>query len=134
MPPSGVRDVSAEGAASSCAFGDNQRDVVGLFMRAECSSLICNCCQQLRDRQLTMLPGGFQQTLFAKFRSLTIQSFRNTIGVKENGVTWIQFAFFHVAIPFLEQAHHRAGCPKPFQTVVAAQEQGRRARLHNDRG
>jgi hypothetical protein len=34
---------------SSCAFGDYQRDVVGLFMRAESSSLICNCCQQLRQ-------------------------------------------------------------------------------------
>src|SRR6516164_175127 len=73
-----------------------------------------------------MLPGGFQQTLFAKFLSLTIQSFRNTIGVKQDGVAWSQFAFFHHALPFLEQAHHRAGCPKPFQTVVAAQEQCRR--------
>ena len=33
---------------TSCAFGDYQRDVVGLFMRAESSSLICNCYQQLR--------------------------------------------------------------------------------------
>jgi len=120
MPPSGVRDAPAEGAAASCAFGDYQRDVVGLFMRAECSSLICNCCQQLRERQLTMLPGSFQQTLFAKFLFLTIQSFRNTIGVKQDGVAWTQFAFFHLAIPFPEQAHHRAGCPEPFQTVVAA--------------
>ena len=34
---------------TSCAFGDDQRDVVGLFMRAESSSLICNCYQQLRQ-------------------------------------------------------------------------------------
>jgi hypothetical protein len=35
------------GRLTSCAFGDYQRDVVGLFMRAESSSLIRNCCQQL---------------------------------------------------------------------------------------
>jgi hypothetical protein len=35
-------------ALASCAFRDYQRDVVGLFSRAESSSLICNCCQQLR--------------------------------------------------------------------------------------
>ena len=33
---------------TSCAFGDDQRDVVGLFMWAEASSPIRNCCQQLR--------------------------------------------------------------------------------------
>jgi hypothetical protein len=32
---------------TSCAFGDDQRDVVGLFMRAEASSLICNCREPL---------------------------------------------------------------------------------------
>ena len=48
------------GLLTSCAFGDYQGDVVGLFMRAESSSLICNCCQQLRQGLLTMLPGGFQ--------------------------------------------------------------------------
>ena len=67
-----------------------------------------------------MLVGSFQQTLFAKFLSLTIQSFRNTIGVKQHGVAWSQFTLSHRAIPFLEQAHHRAGCSEPFQTVVAA--------------
>jgi len=67
-----------------------------------------------------MLPGDFEQTLYTKFLSLAIQSFRNTIGVKQDGVAWSQFAFFHRAIPFLEQAHHCAGCPQPFQTVVAA--------------
>src|SRR5215469_6656090 len=54
-----------------------------------------------------MLRGGFQQTLFAKFFLLSIQSFRNAIGVKQDGVAWSQFAFFHGAIPFVEQAHHR---------------------------
>ena len=67
-----------------------------------------------------MLPGGFQQTLFAELLSLTIQSFRNTVGVKQDGVAWSHFAFFDRAIPLLEQTHHRAGCPEPFQTVVAA--------------
>ena len=33
-----------------------------------------------------MFPGGFQQTPFAKFLSFTIQSFRNTVGVKQDGV------------------------------------------------
>ena len=56
-----------------------------------------------------MLPGGLQQTIFAKFLSLIIQSFRNTIGVKDNRVAWSQYPFFHRAIPALEQAHHRAG-------------------------
>ena len=37
------------GRLTSGAFGDDQRDVVGLFMRAESSSLICNCYQQLRQ-------------------------------------------------------------------------------------
>src|SRR6266699_226647 len=67
-----------------------------------------------------MLPGGFQQTLFTKFLALTVQSFRNTIGVKQDGVARSQFAFFHRAIPFLEQAHHSAGCLQPFQTVAVA--------------
>jgi hypothetical protein len=40
-----------------------------------------------------MLPGGFQQTLFAKFLSLIIQCFSNTIGVKQDGVAGGQFAF-----------------------------------------
>jgi hypothetical protein len=45
-----------------------------------------------------MLPSGFQQTFFAKFLSLTIQSFRNTIGVKQDSVAW-SLAFFDRAIP-----------------------------------
>ena len=72
-----------------------------------------------------MLPCGLQQTLFAKFLSVTIQGFGNTIGVEQNGVALSQFAFFHGAIPFVEQAHHRAGCCEPFHSVVAAQKQGR---------
>jgi hypothetical protein len=90
-------------------FRDSQHDVVGLFMSAESSSLICSCCRQFRQGLLTMLPGGFQRTLFAKFLSLIIQSFCNTVGVKQDGVAWSQFPFFHGAIPFVEQAHHRAG-------------------------
>src|SRR5215469_3699049 len=73
-----------------------------------------------------MLPCGLQQTLFAKFLSVTIQGFGNTIGVEQDGVAWSQFAFFHGAIPFVEQAHHRAGCAEPFHRVVTAQKQGRR--------
>jgi hypothetical protein len=72
------------------------------------------------------LPGGFQQTLFAKFLSLAILRFSNTIGVKQDGIAWSQLAFFHDALPFLEQAHNRAGCAEPFHSVVAAQKQGRR--------
>lgn len=67
-----------------------------------------------------MSPGGFQQTLFAKLLSLTIHSFRNTIGIKKDGVARSQYAFFHCAIPILKQAHHCAGCVEPFQAVVAA--------------
>src|SRR6516162_1906487 len=114
------------GWLTSRAFGDYQRDVVGLLIWAESSGLVGNCCQQLRRRQLTMLTGGFQQALFAKFLSLTIQRFRNTIAVKQHGRAWSQFAFFHGAIPFVEQAHHGAGCAEPFHSVVAAQKQGRR--------
>ena len=73
-----------------------------------------------------MLPCGLQQTLFAKFLSVTIQGFGNTIGVEQDGVALSQFAFFHGAIPFVEQAHYRAGCSEPFHSVVAAQKQGRR--------
>ena len=46
-----------------------------------------------------MLPGGFQQTLFTKFLALTVQSFRNTIGVKQDGVAWSQLAFFRGVRP-----------------------------------
>ena len=38
-----------KGRLASCAFRNYQRDVVGLFMRAKSSSLICNCYQQLRQ-------------------------------------------------------------------------------------
>ena len=110
---------------TSSAFGDDQGDVVGLFIRAESSGLICNCFHQLRRGQLSMLPRGFEQTFFPKFLSLATQSFRHTVGIKQNGVAWSQFAFFHRTIPFLEQAHHRAGCLQPFQTVVSAYEQAR---------
>src|SRR5215470_6525065 len=71
-----------------------------------------------------MLPGGLQQALFTKLLSLAIQSFRDAIGVKQDVVPGSQFAFFHRAIPFLEQAHDRTGCPQPFPAVVAAYEQG----------
>ena len=37
------------GRLTSGAFGDDQGDVVGLFMMAESSSLVCNCYQQLRQ-------------------------------------------------------------------------------------
>ena len=37
------------GRPTSCAFGDYQSDVVSLFLRAESSSLICNCDQQIRQ-------------------------------------------------------------------------------------
>src|SRR5580704_10816489 len=111
---------------TSCAFGDDQRDVVRLFMRAESPSLVGNCGQQLRWGQLEMLSGGFQQTLFAKLLSLSIQSFRNSVGVKQEGVAGSKCAFFHCAIPLLKQANHRAGSLKPFQSAVASQEQGRR--------
>ena len=67
-----------------------------------------------------MLPGSFQQTLLAKFLSLTIQSFGNTIGVKQDGVPGSQFVFFHGTLPFLEQPYHRAGWLEPFQRVAAA--------------
>src|SRR3974390_118382 len=72
-----------------------------------------------------MLAGGFQQTLFAKFLSLAIQRFRNAIGVKHDSVAGSQLAFFHHAVPFLEQAHDRTSCPQPFKAVVAVQEQSR---------
>jgi len=32
------------GQLTSCAFGDDQRDIVGLFMRTESSNLICSRC------------------------------------------------------------------------------------------
>ncbi len=68
---------------TSCAFGNYQRDVITLFMGAKSSSLICNRYQRLRQRKLRVLPSGFQQALFAKFLSLLIHSFRNTIGIEE---------------------------------------------------
>jgi len=38
-----------QGGLTSCAFGDHQRDIVGLFLRAESSSLLGNGCQQLAE-------------------------------------------------------------------------------------
>jgi len=109
-PPSGAAVTApTEPRLTSRAFGDYQRDVVGLFMRAECSSLSGNCCQQVRQGLLTMFPSGFQQTLFAKFLCLIVQSFGDTIGIKQDGVTGSQLAFFHRASPLLEQTHHCAG-------------------------
>ena len=64
-----------------------------------------------------MLPGSLQQMLFTKFLSLTIQSFRNTIGVKQEGIAWSQFAFFHGAIPFLEREKRDT---KPTRSYVSA--------------
>jgi len=34
-------------------------------------------------------------------------------------------AFFHGAIPYVEQAHHGAGWAEPFHSVTVAQKQGR---------
>src|SRR6516162_70637 len=70
-----------------------------------------------------MPPGGLQQALFAKFLSLAVHRLRDSIGVKQDRVTWSQYAFFHRAIPFLEQAHHRAGGAEPFHLLMAPQEQ-----------
>ena len=78
-----------------------------------------------------MLPGGCQQPLFAN-PLFPIQSFRNTIGVKPDGVASSQFAFLQHTLPFLEQTHDCAGCLKLFQTLVATQEEPATALLIPD--
>lgn len=64
-----------------------------------------------------MLTGGFQQAVFAKFLTLTIQGFRNTVCKKQEGIARSYFAFFRRAIPSLEQANYRAGCPRSRSTL-----------------
>jgi hypothetical protein len=49
------------------AFGNNKRNVVVLFTRAESPYLIHDCRQQFPRRQCTMPPQRFNQALFAKF-------------------------------------------------------------------
>jgi hypothetical protein len=80
-----------------------------------------------------MLPGGFQQTLFTKFLALTVQSFRNTIGVKEDGVARCARARPRDASPKRLCTDHFASS-RVFGKVIPASDRGLCATTYLPRG
>src|SRR5579864_7079426 len=80
-------------------LGDDQRDVVVLFVRAELPNLIQYRGQQSLARQFAMPSQALDQAPLAEFFSGCVRGFGHSIGVERKHVAGEDFTFSHGAIP-----------------------------------
>ena len=103
-------------------FGDDERNVVVLLVRAEPLNLIDNSREQLLRRKSAMAAKGGNQALFAKFFVSGVKRFGDAVGVKGKRIARAKNGLADCAIPVLEDAEDRGRGFEPFERIVGAQE------------
>jgi hypothetical protein len=101
------------------AFGNNQRDIVVLLVRAELAHFIDDRCNRRLCGLVPMAPQGIDQALVSEFLSRIVERFGDAVGVEYEGVSRAEQAFVDQAIPCLEKAQQGARGIEPFQSAIA---------------
>src|SRR5882762_3053384 len=114
---------TSEPALISSMLGNDQRDVVVLFLRAELLNLSNNRVHRALRRKPAIAPQRFNQAPFAEFLLLRVVGFGDAISVKRERVSSAKPALANRAIPFLEDPQHGRRGLEPFQSVIAPEEQ-----------
>ena len=109
-----------DASASSLELRDDRRDVVVLFLKTESPNTIDDCAQQSLARQVTMLLKRFNQALLAKFISLLVTGFGDSIGVKREHVPGKKLMLLYRAFPVSKQSKQCAGGIEPVHLAVAS--------------
>jgi len=106
-----IRYVGEDSGESFPGFepGDDQRDVIMLFVRSKSSNLMQDRAQQFFTRQASMSPQCFDQLSLAKFLSRIVIGFGDSVGIEHEYVAGEDLAFLRGAIPLLEEAEERCG-------------------------
>ena len=104
-------------------FGNDERDVVVLFVGAESLDFVQDRSQRGLGRSFSMLLQGFDEALFAELFVGRIRGFRDAIRVEGEAVPRMELAFSNGAIPLLEDTQHRGRGIKALHSAIAAEEQ-----------
>jgi hypothetical protein len=92
-------------ASGGEAFGDDQGDVIVLFVRAEGADFVDDGGEKRLGIQVTMATKGCREAGFAKFLTGRVEGFGDAVGVENERVAGTDLAFGEIAIPLFEGAH-----------------------------
>src|SRR5229473_2196680 len=106
-------------------FGDDEGDVVALFVGAEALDFANDGSEGGLGRAFAMALEGFDQALFAELFIIRVVGFGYAIGVEGEGIAWANLAFSNLAIPFFENAQNGGSGMETFHSAIAAEEKAR---------
>src|SRR5437879_4427501 len=90
-------------------FGDDERDVVLLFSRAELADLVDDGVEEVVRAKCAVAAQGFGKAFFAELLPGIIERFGDSIRIKGQDVARGDLRFADFAIPSLEHAENRRG-------------------------
>jgi hypothetical protein len=95
------------------ALGDDEGDIVVLFVGAEEPDFVDDGCEQGLRREGAVAAQGSDQAIFSKFFAGIVEGFGDAVGVERKGVTGKELALSDLAVPLLEDAENRGGGFEP---------------------
>src|SRR5262249_16349914 len=110
------------GALIGAALGDNERDVVVLFMRTVAPHFIDYGCHQKMLGQTAVNTEAVQQTFFPELVALQTARLRHSIGIQRQCVSREQSRLSDQAVPSWKASEHSSGGFEPLDAATCTHE------------
>src|SRR5260370_11564131 len=98
-----IKHLQSTGLAGT-VFGEDEGDIVVLFVGAEALDFVDDCCQRGLRTGFTVALQGFDEALFAELLVSGVVGFGDAVGVEGEGVPCMEVAFRNFTIPILENS------------------------------
>lgn len=122
----GRRRVNGKVASGGQAAGDDQGDVIELFVGAEAADFVDNGGEQILGREMVMVAKGIDEARLTKFLPGRAERFGDAVGVQNERIAGRELTFGEGTIPIFESAHDGGGGGQTFERIVGAQEKRRK--------
>ena len=103
-------------------LGDDEGDVVVLFVGTEALDFLNNSSERGLATQFAMTLQGFDKALFAKLFVAGVICFGYAVCVERERIAWAELTFSNLAVPMLKDPEDGSSSVKTLDGVIPAKQ------------